>query len=545
MLQAVEKKRVISLTNFISDQTKITWLVFLGGLLLFVINTFGLNFGFGVEESRYVFFAQEMLRQGLTPFPILYGHPYPDYPATHTILIYLGSLFGHQVTPFTAILPSALASALILAITYRIAATHSARWGLYAVLFLLATYEFLLLARTPSPDPLVALVTVASFYWVYTGKAPWVLLGFFVGGFLVRGPIGLVIPALVIGVFYFLEKNYKAFFWIAGSSAMLLVLCTGIQLWIAEEVSGIAFAHEVFFMEAGGRINNLGQRAFYYYFVNGLGGYALAFPMAVLTLISYRKKIFKSETTPAMRLLKQLAGWAFIILLVLSFPKEKHFRYIIAAAPAFALIAAYGLAGNARPYGLVKLQTAFTFVSKVLPWFSVLVLAGLFFAKQGSLLHINYAASVPILGLLALTTLWLSRMKLIQENRQLVFFSVGVATLLTIFIFVAQPLAEQYITSVKPLLDKVVAQRKPEQQIVFYQIEPDREGLKFSVLLNKSIPEVFIETPQQLMQFKQPAIFVTAKKIFDTLGATTKDQFKILWQEKSARNWWVVFINNS
>ena len=84
-------------------------------------------------DARFALFAQEMLRNGPSFFPTTYGTPYPDYPAASTFLIYLASLPFGRVTPFTAVLPTAVAAALVLVVTYRIGAmrfsTEGARGG--------------------------------------------------------------------------------------------------------------------------------------------------------------------------------------------------------------------------------------------------------------------------------------------------------------------------------------------------------------------------------------------------------------------------------
>jgi len=53
-------------------------------------------------DSRFVLFAQKMLRHGPSLFPSTYGEPYPDYPGTSTLLIYLLSLPFGQVDSLAA-----------------------------------------------------------------------------------------------------------------------------------------------------------------------------------------------------------------------------------------------------------------------------------------------------------------------------------------------------------------------------------------------------------------------------------------------------------
>ena len=67
-------------------------------------------------DSRFVLFAKEMLRHGPGFFPTTYGQPYADYSSASTLLVWLFSLPGGQVTSLTAWLPTAIASALIVSL---------------------------------------------------------------------------------------------------------------------------------------------------------------------------------------------------------------------------------------------------------------------------------------------------------------------------------------------------------------------------------------------------------------------------------------------
>ena len=97
-------------------------IIFIVGIALFAT---GLPAEFMSLDARFALFAQEMLRNGPTFFPTTYGNPYPDYPGTSTFMIYLMSLPFGRVTQLSAILPTAIVSALVLVIIYRIGALHS------------------------------------------------------------------------------------------------------------------------------------------------------------------------------------------------------------------------------------------------------------------------------------------------------------------------------------------------------------------------------------------------------------------------------------
>ena len=69
-------------------------------LLLFILgNHQEAAIGF---DSRFVMFANEMLRHGPGFFPTTYGQPYADYSATSTLLTWLLSLPFGKVTSLTA-----------------------------------------------------------------------------------------------------------------------------------------------------------------------------------------------------------------------------------------------------------------------------------------------------------------------------------------------------------------------------------------------------------------------------------------------------------
>src|SRR3990167_6203470 len=147
--------------------TKFSIFLFFASLFLF---TCGLSHHeFTQFETRFAYFAQEIARHGMHFFPMLYGKPYPDYPATYPILMYVSSLIFGKITLFSTIWPSAINAAGTVVLTYRLGALQKISWGITAVLFELATFYFLMTARSLSLDQFVLLATTLSFYLVYAG----------------------------------------------------------------------------------------------------------------------------------------------------------------------------------------------------------------------------------------------------------------------------------------------------------------------------------------------------------------------------------------
>ena len=145
----------------------------LEAIVLFCISMFAFLLGLNNQEiigfeSRFYLFALEMWRHGFSWFPTAYLKPYPDYPVTATLLIYSAAKLLGALSKFAAVLPSAIAAAITVSVTYLIGSLHSKRLGLSAVCFLFLTIMFLKTARSIALDMYPTLATVCCFYLVYS-----------------------------------------------------------------------------------------------------------------------------------------------------------------------------------------------------------------------------------------------------------------------------------------------------------------------------------------------------------------------------------------
>jgi 4-amino-4-deoxy-L-arabinose transferase-like glycosyltransferase len=251
-------------------------------------------------ESRFYLFAREMWQQGPNWFPTTYHNPYPDYPVTGTLFIYWVSKCFGQLDKLSAVFPSAFASAVTLTVTYLIGCLQSRRWGIYAVFFMLLTNMFIMEARTISPDQYIAMVTTLSFYFAYSAKLLyqprrlWFIPVCFAIGFACRGPIGLVVPAGVLSVFYLLDRDFKHFF-VVGFLAVLVLIAGCLALFgAAYHVGGMSFVQDVLRMEVSGRLQDA-SLPWYFYWVESFGAYAVTFPVAILMVAGVGRHLFRSN----------------------------------------------------------------------------------------------------------------------------------------------------------------------------------------------------------------------------------------------------------
>lgn len=298
--------------------------------------------------TRFVDFSNYMLAHGVTLFPMVSAtEAYPDYTVINTLLIYLFSLPFGKLSVTSLGLPYCIAAALTVVFTYKLAALHDKKWGLFGAVFTLFTWEFLQEVHFLALDIYPAFATIFCFYLVYAAdfyrKKSYLFLvpiGFVIG-FLFRGPIGLITPALIVSCYYLLNKKWGMFFIFGFISGLLLVVCTALLAWTAYLQGGIPFMKDVLDMQGFGRIVNSHAPRLYFYFTLGVANYSLTVLFAITVLVKKFRTIFRVNQEPILKLLLHLSVWFFIIILFFTIPNSKKARYILSITPAISLIAAY------------------------------------------------------------------------------------------------------------------------------------------------------------------------------------------------------------
>jgi 4-amino-4-deoxy-L-arabinose transferase-like glycosyltransferase len=532
--------------------------IFLLGLFISLIGQN--NHEFIQFESRFGLFIQEMLRNGMSFFPTTYNQFYPDYPATQTILSYLFSLPFGNANIYTAVLPTAIATGISLVFTYLIGATQNKLLGWYAVLFCLFTFAFITEARTISLDQFTVAATACSFYFAYISKSSplsrwrervpkageggskliWFIPLSWLSSFIFRGPIGLIIPAAVTGGFYLLEKDYKKLFITAIGAMFLLALCMTGLLLAAWHTGGIIFMKKVIAMQALGRMSNdTSAPPFYYYFTSAIPNYAISLIIAVIVWCTYAKQLWRKSENPTHNLLRHSVVWFFIIVIGMSIPGDKKVRYVLAITPAIALTAAYLFSAEHTNKLLNQLRNLFNKFFILLPYFGLLILitAGIISHVKHISFEIYYISAAILFIMQIALSFWWARFAL--PTLQLHKIIIGLSAFLTICITIIQPITVQ-LNQVKPFAMQVEALRQ-QQALVFYQIGPDDEDIKYMVAINKPLQPEFLQTPKQLMAFHNTTIFITKKNIFDALPANIKAKFKVLMIGRLGHQTCVVF----
>ncbi|QKG64845.1 glycosyltransferase family 39 protein [Pseudomonas sp. B14-6] len=471
-------------------------------------------------DSRFVLFAEEMLRHGPSVFPTTYGQPYADYSALSTLFIWVLSLPFGQVNSLSAWLPSAIAGAVIVTLMYRLLAPYSPRWALLSIALMLMTNTFVTEVRAVSQDLMLAAIAFAVFYLGYAAdhfSAPrrWLLIfALLLLGFAVRGPIGLVVPTGMLCSYWLLNRQWQRLFGFGLTAAVLLAASVGTLLWLAESRGGPLFMQDVVRMQFLGRMDGSeGVSGSLYYFTGSLGNYALAYPLALLVLAAVWLP-HQRQAGPALRLLQYCTAAALIVMVGLSIPQAKKARYLLPMLPMAAIIAAYPFqVAGGRVFVWLRglMQGVWLLTPCVL--IGVLLYAHRRFPEQlpsiTSMLIILAALQV-----IALATLFRPRWR----AQTLAFCAV--LALWSVYILVFEPVERRlYDTQTFSRAAFALVQNDPAP-LVLHGMGKDAKAIKFMVNIDEDLQPVFTESIQELEQLQLPAWLMMDARDYRALQGT-------------------------
>lgn len=285
----------MDLTTSVSNRRLIPIFIILFTGFLFLFNI-GKRDLWAPDEPRYAQVSKEMRDTGNYIVPHLNSTPYPDKPPLLFWLINVFSSPFGEITALSSRLPSAFAGiACCVALFYLGKGLyHNTRIALLASLILATSSKFLWMAHRVAFDVLLTtLVTMAifCFYKAYTihdpGATPkereergtkkqeglyyilfYVLMAL---GVLTKGPVGFILPFLIILVYLTAQGNIGALKDakpLIGGGIFVLIVFTWVYL--ASIYGGKEYTYQILFKQNVGRFASsfAHKRPFYYYFIN-------------------------------------------------------------------------------------------------------------------------------------------------------------------------------------------------------------------------------------------------------------------------------------
>jgi len=509
-------------------------LIFAISLLLFV--AFTMDKQFHGLETRFVFFVQEMQRTGFTWYPHTNFGPYPDYPGTFTWLLYALTQFGGGLTNTLAILPSAAASAATLALVWLIGCQHSKAWGALGVVILASTIEFQMHARAVSLDSMVMFLASCNFYFALKAllndmpPPNGAMLLVVLLAVSIRGPIGGVICTGVVCGIYLVNREWKRFLWFGTSALVVIISVFLVWLYLAYLDGGMAFVKSVIHWQISGRFGET-DSALKRYFFNALGNYAIAYPLAVVTVVfawRHRAELSTRERT----LLLSVIAWIAVILVGMSIPHAKKGRYLLPAAPGFALAASVLFLNETRLCSNVFLKATRLFLA-IFPavLLGVLIVLCLFskieIIEQLALLP-NLQRLIVVVSIPAALSIW-AIARPYHNYKSLTVLLCCMISIFAVKLLVLEPGQDRNWASAA-FVNKVESSRQAaavNSQLVFVGLGPDNQDLDYLVAAKSAERPNYIRQLSKINSITTPATVIIRQKWLDAfISVCTQD-----WQE--------------
>ena len=288
---------------------------------------------------RFALLVEEINRSGPGMFPLLNGVPYLDYFSSWLLAAWLTSFGGRVVTLTGLALPAILLGAYTAMMVYLIGERVRKGVGLGAVMLLLITPEFSALFTGLGIDVPVMAVGVTALYMLqrddislprFCGIFFLILLA----SFLIRGPLGVILPCAGVCGFLLATRKWKGFFaaGFTGAAAGIIGIacCIGLIL-----LTGGRELLDMFVMSQFHERVSHGKRSLTLF----LDIYSSIAPVAIISLAIFlhsRRRIFS----------KPAAGWIGFLalpLILMILPTRVHTRYLAILMPCWALLGSYAL----------------------------------------------------------------------------------------------------------------------------------------------------------------------------------------------------------
>ncbi|EKE02968.1 MAG: hypothetical protein ACD_20C00301G0014 [uncultured bacterium] len=322
-----------------------------------------------VDEPRYAEAAREMLESSDWITPYFNYELRFDKPIFFYWLVMISFLF-FGITEFAARFPSAIMATALVFFTYYFGKTMISRsFGLISSLILASSLEFIAMSRMSITDMTLTFLVCATTYSGLlamhsenSSKKYWWWFAYLFSGIaiLTKGPIGFILPAIILGLFAILtgklKESFNPKFFIPG---FLILIYTATPWYYAIiQEHGSAFIDYFFIKHNISRFSGefvQHQQPFYFYFIVVLAGF---FPWSIYFVAGFIKTIkdlYNHISNPQIKLKKLnfslfentgnktkliLAStiWFLSVLILFSISKAKLITYILPLFPAMALL---------------------------------------------------------------------------------------------------------------------------------------------------------------------------------------------------------------
>jgi 4-amino-4-deoxy-L-arabinose transferase-like glycosyltransferase len=299
------------------------------------------------DEDEYAQVSREIIQLDNWAYPTVNQKPYTIKPVLYNWLISFISLPWGDVNEYRARIFSSLAAiGTIVCIFYLGCLMFSNRAGFLGALILGTGVLFIQYGRWVQINMLATFFVMLTLFLFYRGyvysekrRSSYLLMYIPIGlGILTMGPVNLVLPALVIGLYLLMEKDLKHLRELELGWGILITLVIVAPYFLLVSLRG-EYSLDLLVRTNFTRYFDTWthKRPFYYYLPNLCWAFlpwTLLLPGSLQYAFSNRSREKRKET-------RFLLVWAAGIFLFFSFSQCKRIQYILPLFPALALLVAY------------------------------------------------------------------------------------------------------------------------------------------------------------------------------------------------------------
>ncbi len=288
---------------------------------------------FDLDEGAFTEATREMLQRGDFISPYLNGVPRFDKPVfIHWLQMASTGLFGFN--EFALRLPSALAATLwVLAVYAFLRYLKDEHTALFAAIAMATSLEIPIIAKAATADAVLNLFVTATMLTAYLhyhdGRRRWLYASFALMGlgFLTKGPVAVMIPAVVTLLFHLSKGDFRGWLRAAFSpTGIALFLIVALPWYIAQYLQqGDAFLQGFFLKHNLGRFEEAMEShsgsVFYYVPVVLLG--VLPYTTVMLAVLARAKTLWRDDLS------RYALIWFAFVFIFFSLSGTKLPHYVI------------------------------------------------------------------------------------------------------------------------------------------------------------------------------------------------------------------------
>jgi 4-amino-4-deoxy-L-arabinose transferase-like glycosyltransferase len=299
------------------------------------------------DEARNAEVGREMWESGSWVVPTYNGLPYLDKPAFYFKAVAL-SFAALGVNEAAARLPSALSGLAVLAVVFAFARRMNGdRQAFLAVAVIATSPLFLVFSRLVIMDTMLTLFVCAA---IFAGvlaeerdgraRAAWHLGGAVCSALatLVKGPIGFILPALVLVAFFVADRRPRAILRMIAPLNVVAFFAVALPWFLAVSHARPDFPRYGLVVECMTRLTTgaLGRRQPFYFFVlivaAGCFAWSLLVPGSIVAAWRTRRQWSRQDLLGVI--------WCVVVLVFFSLPRSKQPAYVVNLAVPLGLLVA-------------------------------------------------------------------------------------------------------------------------------------------------------------------------------------------------------------